>query len=97
MKKYFEGNTSLEDLKDAIRGIQKREDKRGLYIFIAIVTAILIAAVIGVVCLLKNKMADDYDEDWDCDWDDFEDECCDDSDCHCTDKDVDTSVKVEKL
>ena len=36
MKKYLESNTSLEDIKAAIRGIQKREDKRALYIFIAI-------------------------------------------------------------
>lgn len=94
MKKYLENNTSLEDIKEAIRGIQKREDKRGLYIFIAIVTAILVATLIAVVYVLKNKMndEDDFDEDWDTDWDDFdEDDCC------CTDKDVDTSVKVEKL
>ena len=97
MKKYFEGNTSLEDLKDAIFSIQKREDKRGLYIFIAIITTVLIATIIGIVYLLKNKMEDDYDEDWDCDWDDFDEQCCDDEGCHCTDKDVDTSVKVEKL
>ena len=59
MKKYLENNTSLEDIKEAIRGIQKREDKRGLYIFIAIVTAILVATLIVVVYLLKNKMNDD--------------------------------------
>ncbi|MCI8630466.1 MAG: hypothetical protein HFE57_13430 [Firmicutes bacterium] len=94
MKKYLESNTSLEDIKAAIRGIQKREDKRALYIFIAIVTAVLVAILIAVVYLLKNKMNDDedFDEDWDTDWDDF-----DENDCCCTDKDVDTSVKVEKL
>lgn len=94
MKKYLESNTSLEDIKAAIRSIQKREDKRALYIFIAIVTAILVATLIAVVYLLKNKMNDDedFDEDWDTDWDDF-----DENDCCCTDKDVDTSVKVEKL
>ena len=58
MKKYLESNTSLEDIKAAIRGIQKREDKRALYIFIAIVTAILVATLIAVVYLLKNKMND---------------------------------------
>ncbi len=94
MKKYLESNTSLEDIKAAIRGIQKREDKRALYIFIAIVTAVLVAILIAVVYLLKNKMNDDedFDEYWDTDWDDF-----DENDCCCTDKDVDTSVKVEKL
>ena len=94
MKKYLESNTSLEDIKAAIRGIQKREDKRALYIFITIVTAVLVAILIAVVYLLKNKMNDDedFDEDWDTDWDDF-----DENDCCCTDKDVGTSVKVEKL
>ena len=46
-----------------------------------------------MVYLLKNKMnEDEFDEDWDTDWDDLEED-----DCCCTDKDVDTSVKVEKL
>lgn len=95
MKKYFDGSTSMEDLKDAIKHMQKKEDKRAFYVFIGLVTMFLVATVIGVVYVLKKKMDDEYDEDWDCDWDDFDDEC--DDECCCTDKDVDTSVKVEKL
>ena len=33
MKKYLENNTSLEDIKEAIRGIQKREQKRAIYFY----------------------------------------------------------------
>ncbi len=98
MKKYFDGSTSLEDLKDAVLKIQKKQDKKAFYAFIAIVTTVLLATVLGVVYLLKRKMEDDYDEDWDCcDWDEFEEDECGDGECCCTDKDVDTSVKVEKL
>ena len=66
----------------------KREKTKEHCIFL------LLATLIAVVYLLKNKMNDDedFDEDWDTDWDDF-----DENDCCCTDKDVDTSVKVEKL
>ena len=95
MKKFMENATSMDDLKNAIVDLQKREDKKGFYIFIAIITALLIATLCMVVCFLKKKMNDDYDEDWDCDWDD--DSAENDFDCCCTDKDVDTSVKVEKL
>lgn len=96
MKKYLDGSTSIEDLKDMLLGIQKKEDKKAFYFFIALVGVALVAATIGVVIMLKNKMDSDYDEDWDCDWDEFdEDEF--DGECKCTDKDVDNSVKVEQI
>lgn len=97
MKKYFDGSTSLEDLKDAVLRIQKKEDKKAFYVYISIVTAVLLATIFGVIYLLREKMEDEYDEDWDCDWDEYDDDGCCDDDCCCTDKDVDTSVKVEKL
>lgn len=98
MKKYFDGSTSLEDLKDSILRIQNRDDRKVFYTWVAIITGVLVAVIIATVVLLKNKMNDDFDDDWDCDWDDFDDEeyCCND-DCCCTDNDIDTSVKVEKL
>lgn len=95
MKKFMENTSSIDDLKSAIMDLQKREDKKGFYIFIAIITALLIATLCMVVCFLKKKIDEDCDEDWNCDWDG---DCADDEyDCCCTDKDVDTSVKVEKL
>lgn len=96
MKKYLDGSTSMEDLKDMLLNIQKKEDKKAFYIFVALVGAIFVAVTIGVVVMLKKKMDADYDEDWECDWDDFdEDEF--EGECRCTDRDVDHSVKVEHI
>jgi len=109
MKKYFEGNSTLQDLREgnstlqdlreSVLRIQKNEDRRGLYIFISLITAILVTTIVGVVLVLNKKKYDEYDEDWDCDWDDEDDDCyfdCEDDGC-CTDKDIDTSAKVEKI
>ena len=56
MKKYFEGNTTLEDLKEAVLRIQKNEDRRGLYIFIGVITTIIIATIVGVALILNKKI-----------------------------------------
>ncbi|AMJ42055.1 MULTISPECIES: hypothetical protein [Anaerotignum] len=98
MKKYFELKPSFEDLKDKIVVLHKEDDeKKTLFIVLAVLAAVLAVVALGVVYLLKTKMDDEYDEDWDYDWDDLEDEYCNEDDCCCTDKDVDDSVKVEKV
>lgn len=98
MKKYFEVKPSFEDLKDKIVVLHNdRDDKKTVFIVLAIIAAVLAAVALGVVYLLKTKMDDEYDEDWDYDWDDLEDEYCNEDDCCCTDKDVNDSVKVEQI
>ncbi|WP_313528997.1 hypothetical protein [Anaerotignum sp.] len=98
MKKYFEVKPSFDDLKDRIVVLNNdRDDKKTLFIVLAVLAAVFAAVALGVVYLLKTKMDDEYDEDWDYDWDDLEDEYCNEEDCCCTDKDVDASVKVEQI
>ena len=99
MKKYFEVKPGFEDLKEKIVVLKDNDDKKTLVTVIALVTVVLVAVTAGVIYLLKTKMNDEYEEDWDYDWDDLDDEFgeedfCDD--CCCTDKDVDSSVKVEQ-
>lgn len=96
MKKYFEERPTLGDLREKIVILKDDDDKKNIFLILAILTAVLAMVSLGVVYLLKTKMHDDYDEDWDYDWDDLDDECCDD-DCCCTDSDVDSSVKVEQV
>ena len=96
MKKYFEVRPSFGDLKEKIVVLQDKDEKKTLFIALAVASAVLAVVALGVVYLLKTKMDDEYDEDWDYDWDDLDDECCDDE-CCCTDKDVDDSVKVEQV
>ncbi|NLK37375.1 MAG: hypothetical protein GX299_04770 [Epulopiscium sp.] len=98
MKKYFDTGFSMEDLKDVVTRMNKKENKKSFCVCTAIITAVLLAVIAATVYCLKKKMEDDYDEDWDCDWDNLDEEDCDcGDDCCCTDKDVDTSIKVEKL
>lgn len=98
MKKYFEVKPNFEDLKDRIVVLHNgHDDKKTVFIVLAIIAAVLAAVALGVVYLLKTKMDDEYDEDWDYDWDDLEDEYCNEDDCCCTDKDVNDSVKVEQI
>ena len=89
MKKYFEVRPSFSDLKEKIVVLQDRDEKKTMFIVLAVVAAVLAVVTLGVVYLLKTKMDDEYD------WDDLDDECCDDE-CCCTDSDVDDSVKVEQ-
>ncbi len=96
MKKYLEARPTLGDLREKIVILKDDDDKKNIFLILAILTAVLAVVSLGVVYLLKTKMNDAYDEDWDYDWDDLDDECCDD-DCCCTDSDVDSSVKVEQV
>ena len=98
MKKCFEVRPGFGDLKERIVVLKDETDKKTLFAVIAIVAAVMIAVTAGVIYLLKTRMDDDFDEDWDYDWDDMEDEFCEDnSECCCTDSDVDDSVKVEQV
>ncbi len=98
MKKCFELKPNFEDLKERIVVLHKDdEDKKTLFIVLAVLAAVLAVVSLGVIYLLKTKMDDAYDEDWDYDWDDLEDEYCNEDECSCTDKDVDASVKVEQV
>ena len=96
MRKYFDA----DGLRDRIIVLKDGDDKKPLYILIAIVALALIAVAFGVVYLLNNKMEDDYEDEWDYDWDDEEEDEKDeaaDAECCCTDTDVDDSVKIEQL
>ena len=106
MKRIFDNDLSIGDLKDAILDLRHhQEDKKTLYIFVGVIVTLLIATVIGVAWLIKSKRdEEDFEDEWDCDWDDedFEHEYSNahdenTDDCCCTDNDVDTSVKVEKI
>ncbi len=101
MKRLFDRDMSMDDLKMALASIHEKEDKKAFYIMVGIMITVLAASVIGIVWLLKNKLDDEDYDDWDYDWDEEEDDdyCCgeDEEDCCCTDKDIDKSVKVEKL
>lgn len=97
MKKYFEVKPGFESLKDRIVVLQNdRDDKKTVFIVLAVLAAVLAVVALGVVYLLKTRMDDEYDEEWDYDWDDLEDEYCNEEDCCCTDQDVDDTVKVEQ-
>lgn len=97
MGKCFSTKTNLEDLRDRIVIFKEKDDKKTVVLVLAVVAAILALVSIGVVLAVKSRMDDEYDEEWDYDWEDLEDEYCDDEECHCTDSDVDDTVKVEQL
>ena len=100
MKKLVENNYNFEDLRKIIRDLKERDDKRNIIIFAIGITAVLIFLGVIITLALKKKK-DNFTDDWD-DWEDWEDEneeynedC--EEECCCTDKDVDTSVKVETI
>lgn len=101
MKKFLDNETALEDFKRALTEMKSKDDKKDLYIFIAILVGLLATATAAIVWIVNNKKENGYDEDWDCEWDeDYGDDDLDDCDCdecRCTDKDVDKSVKIEQL
>jgi len=97
MKKYFNDKPGWDDLRERVVVLRERDDKKSVVIVLAIVAAILAMVSLGVVYLIKTRMDDEFDEEWDYDWDDLEDEYCDESECCCTDKDVDDSVVVEQV
>ena len=62
MKKYFEVRPSFSDLKEKIVVLQDRDEKKTMFIVLAVVAAVLAVVTLGVVYLLKTKMDDEYDE-----------------------------------
>ncbi len=92
MKRYFD-TAAIDGLKEKIVVLkEKDDDKKTIYLVIAVIAVALIAVAMGVVYLLNNKMEDEYEDEWDYDWDDLDDDAC----C-CTDSDVDDTVEIEKI
>lgn len=101
MKRFKDSELSFSDLKNAIGEIKKSQDKKNFYIFIGI-TVTLLTAIIAAIIWFSQKETE-ADDDWEDDWEDedfegYDDEQeCNENECCCTDKDIDKSVKVEKL
>lgn len=96
MKKLIPQDFSFDELKNVIMDLKSQEDKKNFYMMIGVIVAVLTIATLGIVWIVKKKMDENY-EDWECDdWDEDWDEESE-LDCCCSDKDVDHSVKVEKL
>ncbi len=96
MKKYFEGENTLVELKNTLLDLRKN-DRKPFYIAIAVLA--LVAAGLGVLVffMIKNK---NEEEDYldDCDWeeyDDFEEDCgcgC----CECEEDFVEEVLNTEE-
>lgn len=98
MKKYFEVVPDFDELKSKMVMVKEEENnKKTVYIVLAVLATLLAATAIGVVVALKCKMKQNLEEEWDYDWNDYEDDLYDVEDCSCNDEDVDNSVKIEEI
>lgn len=105
MKKLMDREFSMADLKNVLTDFQDKKDKKCYYVFIGVLVTLIVAAIAGIAWLVKKNLDQQQEQEWDegwdegwddnYDWDDEDKDTCDE--CCCTDKDVDTSVKVEKL
>jgi len=77
MKKWFEEDMSLHDLKAMIRGLHKKKSVN--HVLLCVLCALLVAVIISLVvvklrCCCDEDFSDfDYDDDFEDDEEDYED------------------------
>ena len=85
MRRYFDGENAIVELKNALTDL-KKEDKKPFYITIAVLCIVALGLGALIYFIIKNKCAEEeYD---DCDWDDYDDDECG-CGCGCDDDEED--------
>lgn len=88
MKRYFDGENAVAELKNALTAF-KKEDKKPFYITIAVLCIVALGLGILVYFIIKNKCAEEEYDDRDWDDYDYDDDCgCG---CGCESEDEDST------